>query len=745
MFKILKVFFFLLFLSSSVYSNEIIKKIEVVGNDRIPDETIKLFSGVLVNDFLDSKNMNQILNSIYKSNFFKNVSLKFIDNILTINVEENPIILNININGIKSDSLKSLILQNIKLKSRSSYNEAIFKNDLKIIESILREKGYYFSSTDILLTDLENNQINLDLDINLGKKAKIKKISFIGNKIFKDRKLRNVIVSEEYKFWKFISGKKFLNQSLINLDSRLLKNFYLNKGFFNVEINSSFAKLINDDEFELIFNINTNEKVYFNDLELIIPDDFDKKNFSTLDEFFNNISGKPYSLDVIENIIEKIENFALLDQYESINVIIEENLLDDKLNIAFKINNSEKLYVNRINILGNNITNESVIRNKFAIDEGDPFNQILFDKSINEIKRLNFFRDVKYEIYDNLENKTKDINIIVEEKPTGEISLGAGVGTGGSSISFAVKENNFLGNGLALDTSLYIGEDTINGQLQVTNPNYKNSDKSIYYNIQAIEVDKLSNYGYKSNKAGFSTGTNFEYYQDLFFGVGIENFIEKIDTSSTASAAQKSQEGNYWDVFLNLDFNYDKRNQKYETNSGYYSFFTTKLPIVSESLTLVNEYNFKYFTELYENNLTSAAYSLSLANSLNNKNIKLSERLFVPSRKLRGFEAGKVGPKDGNDYVGGNLVTAFNMVSSLPKVFENTQNLDFSIFFDAVNISGVDYNSSLDINNDIKSSVGLGVDWLTPVGPLSFSFAQPITKSASDITETFRFNLGTSF
>jgi len=745
MFKILKVFFFLLVLTSSVYSNEIIKKIEVVGNDRIPEETIKLFSGVSVNDFLDSKNMNQILNSIYQSNFFKNVSLKFIDNILTINVEENPIILNININGIKSDSLKSLILQNIKLKSRSSYNESIFKNDLKIIESILREKGYFFSSTDILLTDLANNQINLDLDINLGKKAKIKKISFIGNKIFKDRKLKNVIVSEEYKFWKFISGKKFLNESIINLDNRLLKNFYLNKGFFNVEINSSFAKLINDDEFELIFNINTNEKVYFNDIELLIPDDFDRKNFSTLIGFFNKVAGEPYSLDVIENIIERIENYALLDQYESINVNIEENLVDNKLNITFKIDNSEKLYVSKINILGNNITNESVIRNKFSIDEGDPFNQILFDKSINEIKRLNFFREVKYEIFDNLENKTKDINITVEEKPTGEISLGAGVGTGGSNISFSVKENNFLGNGVALDTSLNLGEDTINGLLQVKNPNYKNSDKSVYYNIQAIEVDKLSTYGYKSNKAGFTTGTNFEYYQDLFLGIGLENFVEKIDTSPTASSAQKSQEGNYWDVFLNLDFNYDKRNQKYETNSGYYSFFSTKLPLVSESLTFVNEYNFKYFAELYENNITTAAYSLSVANSLNNKNIKLSERLFVPSRKLRGFEAGKVGPKDGNDYVGGNLISALNLVSNLPKVFENTQNLDFSIFFDAVNISGVDYNSSLDINNDIKSSVGLGVDWLTPVGPLSFSFAQPITKSASDITETFRFNLGTSF
>lgn len=169
------------------------------------------------------------------------------------------------------------------------------------------------------------------------------------------------------------------------------------------------------------------------------------------------------------------------------------------------------------------------------------------------------------------------------------------------------------------------------------------------------------------------------------------------------------------------------------------------MPIISESLTIKNEYNYKYFTELYENNVTSAAFSLGIANSLNNKNIKLSERLFVSSRNLRGFEAGKIGPKDGNDFIGGNLISTFNLASSLPNILENNQNLDFSIFFDAANILGVDYNSSLDKNNKIRSSVGLGIDWITPVGPMSFSFAQPISKNSTDVTETFRFNLGTSF
>ena len=745
MFKFYKFLFCLLIFSFEAFSDEVVKKIEIIGNNRIPDETIKMFSGVNIGDTLDAKSINIILNEIYNTNFFKNVSIIFEDNTFIINIEENPIIQKLNIDGIKSNTLIDTITQAIKLKSRSSYNDIDLKNDLSLIEDILKSRGYYFSTTDVLVKNLDNNQIDLNLNINLGKKAKIKKITFVGNKIFKDNKLKNIIISEEYKFWKFISGKKYLNESMINFDNRLLKNFYLNKGFYNVKINSSFAKLLNDEEFELIYNIDAKEKIFFNKLKLELPEDFDKNNFILLNSLFDDIAGTPYSINKIEDIIEKIENLALDEQFEAVEVLIDENLFSNKLDLTFKITNVEKLFVKKINILGNNITNENVIRNKLYIDEGDPYNDILFKKSINEIKRLNFFKEVNYVIEEDKIEQTKTINIQVEEKPTGEISLGAGFGTGGASVSFSVKENNFLGNGIGVDTSLYIGEDTVTGQLQFINPNYKNSDKSINFNLQAIETDKLDTYGYKSNKAGFSFGTNFEYYDSFFLGIGLENFAEKIETSSNASSAQRSQAGNYWDSFLNLDFNYDKRNQRFETTSGYYSFFNTKLPLISESLTLINEYNYKYFTELYENNVTSAAFSISTANSLNNRNVKLSERLFVSSRKLRGFEAGKVGPKDGSDFIGGNLVSSFNLVSSLPKILENTQNLDFSIFFDAANISGVDYNSTLDVNNDIKSAIGVGVDWMTPVGPLSFSFAQPITKSTSDIIETFRFNLGTSF
>ena len=361
------------------------------------------------------------------------------------------------------------------------------------------------------------------------------------------------------------------------------------------------------------------------------------------------------------------------------------------------------------------------------------------------MKSLNFFKNVNAEVIDLDGSNNKIINITVDEKPTGEISAGAGIGTNGETVMFGIKENNYLGKGVKVNANATLSAESLKGILQYTDPKFRNSDKSVSLSLQANEDDKLEDFGYKSNRVGSSFVTNFEYLDDLNFGLGVSSFYERIETNSTASSRQQKQAGNHFDTFLKLDFDYDKRNQKFKTSEGYRSFYSLDLPLISDTNTLINSYNYKFFTELYENNLTSLSFLIKSSNSLTNDNIKLSERLFVPSRNLRGFESGKIGPKDGNDFIGGNYVSAINFSSSLPAVFQQAQNVEFLFFLDAANVWGVDYDSSLDQSNKIRSSVGLAVDWFTPVGPLNFSLSQPLSKHSSDITETFRFNLGTTF
>ena len=742
--KILIYLLFFLLLPITVYSKTL-EKIKISGNERIADSTIKMLGKIDKINELDEDVVNKILKDLYDSDFFKDVKVFFNEGILSIEVTENPLIYQINFEGIKAKKNLELIQDNLILKERSSFNQIQLKEDVKQIKNSLKNIGYYFSNVESYIEELDDNKVNINFKIDLGEKAKIKKISFIGDKIFKDGRLKNIIISEEYKFWKIISGKKYLNENLIQFDKKLLKNFYLNKGYYNSEINSSFAKITGEDEFELIFNINANKKFYFNDLNLKLPIDYDVENFDKIEKLFSKLKGEPYSINSVDEILNEIELIVLNDQFDSTKATVSEEILSDKINLTFNIDQVDRFTVEKINIFGNNVTRESVIRNNLSIDEGDVFNELLTKKSENNIKSLNIFRKVETKVVQGSNNLFKVIEIEVEEKPTGEIMAGAGVGTDGGSFSFGVKENNYLGRGVAFDGSVTLNEDSIKGRLGVSNPNFKNSDKSLSVNLQISETDKLKDFGYKTNKNGFSIDTGFEYFKNLKIGLGTSTFLEKIETDSTASARQKKMDGNYWDTYTKIKIDYDKRNQKFKTSKGFRSLYNVDLPIISDTNTLTNSYSYKFFTELYEENITSASILLKSANSLTNDDIKLSERLFVPSSRLRGFETGKIGPKDGKDYIGGNFVTAVNFNTTIPQLFPTAENFEFLFFVDAANIWGVDYDSSLDKSNDIRSSVGLAVDWMTVVGPLNFSLAQPITKSSGDKLQSFRFNLGTTF
>jgi len=741
---LLKSFFIIfLFLSSKAFSDTI-NKIEIIGNDRISDETIKLFISVNIKDEINEVKLNNIVKDLYDTDFFKDISVNFDNQILSIKVLENPIIENISYEGVKSNRILEFIKQGTTIKQRSSYNEIEIKKEKQKIENILKNLGYYNSSLNILVEQSKNNLVNIVYDINLGKKSKIEKISFIGNKIFKDKKLRRVITSSEYKFWKFISGRKFLNQNSVLLDERLLTNFYKNNGYYNVKINSSYAKLIDDSNFELIFNIDAGSKIYFGELNLKLPIDFDKNNFISINKLFKKIKDKPYSINTIDKILDEIDNITTLEQYKFIKANVVESINNNKIDLVFIVEEGEKFYVDRINILGNTITSENVIRNQLLLDEGDPFSEILVNNSINNIKSLNFFKSVNPKVITNKENNTRSIDIAVEEKSTGEIYASAGVGTSGSSIGFGVKENNFLGNGIALESNFSLSTESFKGIFSITNPNYNNSDKSLFFSAEATENDNYKTFGYKTKKTGMSIGTNFEYLNDLYLGINNSNFYEVIETNSTASALQQAQEGNYWDSFMKFNVNYDKRNQKFQTSSGFKSFYSLDLPILSDTNTIKNFYNYSHYFNFFEKNFSSISIYLQSANSLNNKDIKLSERINIPSSRLRGFEAGRVGPKDGDDFIGGNYAYSLNFKSNVPQFFEESQNLDFLIFADAADIWGVDYNSSIE-GDGIRSSVGVGLDWMSPIGPMNFTLSQPITKKDGDRTESFRFNLGTSF
>ena len=741
--KIIYFLIFFLFITNSFSKN--INSIEVKGNDRISKETIIVFGKINKESNIGPSEINKIIKNLYNTNFFKDIKIIKESDKLTITVIENPLVQTLKINGVKNKTILNVLNEQIQLKEKQSFQKNIVKLDENRISNILRSNGYFFAEVNSKIIENDNNTVDLIIDIELGEKAYIKKIKFIGDKKIKDRKLRNIIVSEEAKFWKFISNKKFLDAKRIKLDEKLLKNYYKNKGYFNVKINSSSAQIINEKDFELVFNINAGDKYFFNNLNLIIPSDFDKANFKSIIEVLNNKEGEIYSLNSVEKILDEIDKIVLQKEFEFINARYAENIVEaNKINLNITLEETEKFYIERVNIYGNYITQENVVRNALITDEGDPFNKILFNKSVNNIKSKNIFASVKSKVKDGSTSNKKIIDLIVEEKPTGEISAGAGTGTSGSSVSFGIKENNYMGRGVKMDTNLTLSDTSITGRLSINNPNYKNTSKSLTTTFESSETDLMSKFGYKNNKTGFSFGTSFEQYKDLYFSPSISNYYESLTTSSKASDAKKKQQGSYFESLFSYGLTLNKLNRNYQPTDGYRSSFNQVLPLISNDGALVNSYEFSKFHELRDEMILAFNLYGKAINSLTGEDVRISKRIILPSKKLRGFEQGKIGPMDSGDYIGGNYASSMNISTTLPQLLSDFQNVDFKLFFDAANVWGVDYNRNFD-SSKIRSSTGLAVDWFTPIGPLSFSFSEAITKADTDKTERFRFNIGTTF
>ena len=745
MFKFVSQFFILFIFLTCLAKTEEFNNILIKGNERVSEETILVFSDLSNKNFLDENSINDVLKKLYDSGFFNNISIVIENKNLIIDVEENPIIQTVFIEGIKKKKLEESLFDVLTLKNRSSFNSFTAKKDVDKILKLLRTKGYYFSKVVATSQDLGSNKINLIYKIELGKKARITKISFIGDKKFKDNTLRNVILSEEFQFWKIVSGKKFLNESLIELDKKLLNNFYKNKGFYDVFIETSFANYLGGEEFELIYSISSGKKYYFDNLSITLPIGYDKKDFNKLIKIFDELKGEPYSLNSINKILNEIDKVVAKEKYEFLKSNVDEKISDNLINLTFNIEESEKFYVEKINIFGNNITREDVIRNLFVIDEGDAFNQLLHKKTLNNLRSLNFFKTVNEDIINGTLENQKVINITVEEKATGEISAGAGVGTGGGTLAFGVQENNFLGRGLKFGTDITLSQESLKGEISLNNPNYKGTNRSLDFSAQSQTTDRLKNFGYKSSKTGFSVGSGFEFYEDLFLNIGTSSYFEDLKTDSNASATMKKQNGSYFDTFFNYTFAYDMRDQSYKPTDGFISRFTQNVPLISKNYTLTNSYDIRFYDKFFDENVVSYSLFASSTNALSGRDVKLSERLFLRENRLRGFETGKIGPMDGADFIGGNYSMAFNANATLPQIFPTLQNTTFSLFFDAANVWGVDYNKGIADGGKIRTSVGLAVDFFTPIGPLNFSLSEPITKSKNDVTEFFRFNLGTTF
>jgi len=722
---------------------EVVKDVKVQGNKRISLETIIVFGDISVGKNYERSDLNSLIKKLYNTTFFSNISVDLKNNVLNIIVEENPIINSITLKGEKANKYREKIKELLLLHENGSFIESNIKSDINLIKEFYRSLGFYFVKIDVEIAKLQKNRVNISYTIEKGDKAKIAKINFLGEKKIREKKLRDVITSQEAQFWKIISRNVYLSEERIELDKRLLKNYYRNKGYYEVTVKSTNVEYAEGEGFVLTYNINAGPRYKFTKIFADVSESLEKDAFLSLEKEFNKLAGKYYSQRKLKYVLDKIDKLSELKELQFVNHNVVETLDGNGVEVKINIFEGEKVIIERINIVGNSVTNDSVIRSALIVDEGDPFSTLLVKKSINQIKARNIFGKVRHEVLPGSTPDLKVLKISVEEKATGEIMAGAGVGTDGTSFQFLVKENNWLGRGISLESDLYLSQEKVSGSILINNPNYNYSGNSLLASLDVSSTDRSNSSGFKSSKTGFNLGTSFEQYQNVFIAPNISTAFEDIEVDETASAAVKNMDGNFFNVDIGYSVSLDKRNQRFKPTQGYKASFLQSLPIVQDSSSILNGIDIIGYKDFSEDVIGSLKFHGRTITGIDS-DVRLTNRLYIPRRSLRGFNPYRVGPKDGDDYIGGNFTSGLSAEAQLPNLLPESYRTDFSIFLDTANVWGVDY-TSVDDTNTIRSAAGVSANVYTTIGPLSFTLAQSITKATQDETETFNFRLGTSF
>jgi len=732
-----------LILTNSLFAE--IKKVNIVGNARVNSTTIEtLVDKKIIN--IDTIYINNLTKKIYDTDFFADVKVSFNQDILTISVVENPVVNFFYINGVKDNDLDQ-VNKIITLKENNIFSGSKLKKDIEATKEFLKASGYYQATIVPEVIKIDNNQINLIINIDKKEISKIKNIYFIGNKFFSSSQLLEVISSSEDGWWKFFSSSA-LSEPRIENDKQLLKEFYKNKGFFDAQIESAFVSLDKNNNFSLTFSVNSEKKYKFGDFDIkIVGASYEDKDINEIKIISSKLlENQIYSTEMIKKLNKQVTNFLESKKYNNFEIDIQELKKEDRINIFFQISDGQKVLINKINIIGNSITEEKVLRDNMLLAEGDYLNLTKVKKSVDNIKAKQLFSKVEYKI-ENAEKKDfKDFNLFVKEQPTGSITAGLGYGTNGGVFEAGVNEKNFLGQGINLNFNGRLSTEKISGVFFYNDPNFKNTNKELAMSLYS-EKDDYKNAGYDNKRVGTNLSTRYEIYEDIYFRPNTGIQYDSLGITGAASNLLRSRQGDTLSTSAGYLFSIDKRDSKFNPTSGTVFYFSQDIDtFISDIHAFKTNIGATVYKELVNDKfIGSAKARLANSTAINNKDIKISDRLFPSSSDLRGFESRGVGPVDTNDHIGGNNLATLSFKSTFPNPIPDSLRSTTYLFLDMGNVWGVDYSDTILSSSKIRSTTGIALDFMSPLGPLSFTYSIPISKASTDKEQNFLFNIGSSF
>ncbi len=732
-------------------SGGVVDQIIINGAQRVEAGTIRSYVLVKSGDPFDTDRINQSLKALFSSGLFADVTMRRVNDDLVINVVENPVINRVAFEGndeVGDDTLEA----EVGLRSRVIFTRDKVKSDLRRILTVYRRQGLFAATVQPKVIQLPQNRVDLAFEINEGEATEVERIRFIGNKEYDDGDLREVIQTRESAFYRFLSSDDTYDPDRLTLDRELLRQFYLTNGYADFKVQSAIAELTPDREsFFITFSVQEGDRYDFG--KISVQSSLKDLDVAAVRAELEIEEGEHYDAAAVEDDIDTITDFA--GNFGFAFVEVRPRLNRDRkkktIDVTFEINEGPRVFVERINIVGNSRTQDRVIRREFRLVEGDAFNASKVRRSRQRLINLDFFETVNLEqLPGNAPDKTI-LQVEVQEKSTGQISVGAGFSTQQGILGdFGVRERNFLGLGQDAGVRVVVAARRSEIDLSFTEPYFLNRDIAAGFDIFRVRENFQKFSSFDSERIGFALRAGYSITEKLRQSWRYELKRSKV-TSVRAAASRfiKRDEGSDTLSIISHNIHYEDRDNPVRPTTGFFISQSTNLAGLGGNLSFVrNRVRSAYHVPVVDEVVLTIGGDAGVVTGLGGDKVSLQERFFVGGDDLRGFSTSGVGPRDirTNDALGAEWKYTGALELDFPLGLPAELGIAGRTFIDAGSAGGTPFSGpDLFDSTSLRASTGVGLTWESPLGPLGIDLGFPFLKEGRDKTETLRVNFGTRF
>lgn len=744
----------------------VVNRIVVQGAQRIDQTTVLSYLPIRPGDTVDAAVLDVAVRTLSRTGLFANVQLGVQNGDLIVTIIENPIINQVVFEGNSALS-EDKLTEEVTIKPRGIYTRAKVQEDVGAIVELYRLQGRISATVTPKLVQLEQNRVDVIFEINEGRQTGISAVNVLGNDAFSDNDIRGVMVTERSQWWKFFSSNDNYDPNRLEYDQEQLRKFYTNRGYYDFRIVSSVAELQPDDQaFQITLTMDEGDRYNFGEVTVVTEND--RLNADFLKALVPIRTGDLYESDKIESAVDALTFAAGSAGYAfvEINPTYRANPDTDTVDVTFNVSEGQRVYVDRINVVGNTRTIDPVIRRELMLTEGDAFNRALMERSRNNLRALGFFSDVTVAEERGSAPDRSVINVNVSEQPTGELSVGAGFSSVDSfTVNLGISERNFRGRGQNVVARLEWGSLRQQVDFRFTEPKFLGRDLRAGFDLfhSRYDLSEYSSYDYRSTGGGLRLSyplNGYTLFSARYFLKSDEIIVPNsyCDSGGFGSSALCDQVGSYLNSSVGYTLQVNRTNDPVRPTRGWAGSLRQDFAGLGGDVNYVRtEADASYYYGITPEWVVSLQGSTGYVSGWNGDPIRINDRFFKGGNSFRGFETAGMGPRDldTTDALGGNFYAIGTVELTVPNYLPEQYGIKTSLFADVGTLGALDDRYTLTSAGtpdativdelSLRASAGISIHWRSPMGPIRFDISKVLAKEDYDKTESFRFSTSTQF